>query len=367
MVALMNKASKIKTVSSLENDEAKAVEQYLVEFDDSFFYGVDWIETAARELYPAGSVDYIIGRDGTGKISGFISIVKTRAKFLKLFEPNILALTGTRSVISPEHLDLPIGEKFIDEWSRFLTEYLEQNLKSCELAIFDSISDKSAGIKILIGLAEKAGYKIIKQDQDVCPYLDLPGDFDTLLSSFSANMRKITRRTLKRSEERFQLVDYSEIGDISKAFSAARKLHELSRNQKGDKSSFDRPRYLEFHQALAERLAKKGKLYFKFLVADGHPVAFRYGFLHRGVYYDYQTGYDPQYSKGRPGFLIMALVIKELIDLQIRRFDFLRGDEPYKKHWAIGNRRSYRYIIFGRSFKSRLYYNLFRLYTGFKK
>lgn len=221
-------------------------------------------------------------------------------------------------------------------------------------------------MEIITDQAGLAGFGIIKQKQDVCPYFELPDGFESLLNSYSTNMRKITRRTLKRAGDRFRLVDYSEIGDFETAFTSARKLHELSRNQKGDKSSFNRSGYLEFHLALAKKLAGQGKLYFKFLLAGKKPVAFRYGFLDGDVYYDYQTGFDPEYSTDRPGFLIVALSVKELIDLKVKRFDFLRGDEPYKEHWAIGRRQSYRYYLFGRSLKSRLFYNLFRVYLRLK-
>ena len=34
-----------------------------------------------------------------------------------------------------------------------------------------------------------------------------------------------------------------------------------------------------------------------FLELDGLPVAFRYGFLYQGKYYDYQTGFEPTYEK----------------------------------------------------------------------
>ncbi len=363
----LNNETNTKISQELTKSEAESVDLFLSGFDDSFFGGLDWLETASKNLYPSGAVDYLLGRTDSGEMIGFSSFVRTKTQFLKFFHPTILALTGTRSVVSPEHLDLHILKNKVDVWSDFLLGYLDRQLGQADFVIFDSVRDNPEGIKAIINLAEGAGYKIIKQNQDVCPYLDLPDDFEALLNCYSANMRKITRRTLKRSGDRFRLVDYSEVGDLAEAFSLAGRLHELSRNQKGDKSSFDRTGYVQFHIGLARRLAEKDQLYFKFLMADNQPVSFRYGFLDRSVYYDYQTGYDPDYSKDRPGFLIVALVIKELIDLKVTRYDFLRGDEPYKKHWALGRRKSYRYYIFGRSFKSRLYYQLFRFYNGLKK
>ena len=55
----------------------------------------------------------------------------------------------------------------------------------------------------------------------------------------------------------------------------------------------------------------------------------------------YKTGYDKDWSKYGPGRRIMARAIKGAIDEGATEFDFLRGDEPYKREWGTELRHDF--------------------------
>jgi CelD/BcsL family acetyltransferase involved in cellulose biosynthesis len=49
--------------------------------------------------------------------------------------------------------------------------------------------------------------------------------------------------------------------------------------------------------------------------------------------YFYQAGFDPEHSSISPGTLLVAGTIRRAIEEGKTTFDFLRGDEPYKRRW----------------------------------
>ncbi|HEY4593430.1 MAG TPA: GNAT family N-acetyltransferase, partial [Thermoanaerobaculia bacterium] len=49
--------------------------------------------------------------------------------------------------------------------------------------------------------------------------------------------------------------------------------------------------------------------------------------------YFYQSGFDPAHSALSPGTLLVAQAIRRAIEEGKTAFDFLRGDEPYKRRW----------------------------------
>lgn len=359
---------KFDVLTTLDDFEkvGDAIETSLKSYTDSFFFSPRWLIPFQRILSGDGKVIHIIGRDADNRLKGSMHLEIVRTPFFKIFHPEVLAILGTRSVVSPEHLEFAIDGDIREEWFGLFAEYCREHLGFCTLAIFDSVAEDAENIDALSRFMAKSGYRVIKQAQDRCPYLDLPESFERLLRRYSSKKRKAIRRDLRNHGKSFELVDYTSIGSIDEGLEAARRLHNLSRRIKGETGSFERKGYLEFHRSLARSLAGDDRLYFKFLIGKDRPVAFLYGFLSGDRFYDYQTGYDPAYSAQRPGFLILAKAIQDLIGRGVRRFDFLRGYEHYKLYWTDKVRNTYRYYIIPPGWKSWAYYALLKIYRGWR-
>lgn len=362
VVAIM----KFEVFSSLDEFAAlrDEIEAHLKNFPESFFYSPGWLIPFQKVFGTGMEFRHVIGRDPQGKMTGSAHLSIVRTPFLRVLRQRVVALMGTRAAVSPEHLDLPIRPEAWDQWFDFLEKQIAGDMGRCAFALFDSVAEHAPFIEAWTARLRDRGFRVVREEQDVCPYFDLPESYQALLDGYSANMRKITRRTLRRAGDQVRMADHTEIGDVETVLSEARRLHTLSRGKKGDAGSLGRSGYMEFHRELIRSLSHGDALYMKFLVSAGTPIAYRHGFLVDGVYYDYQTGYDPAHERLRPGFVILALVVEDLIRRGVRRFDFLRGDEPYKRHWASKDRRSYRYLIFPPRLRSWLYLSLRRLYHG---
>jgi CelD/BcsL family acetyltransferase involved in cellulose biosynthesis len=48
----------------------------------------------------------------------------------------------------------------------------------------------------------------------------------------------------------------------------------------------------------------------------------------------YQIGWDPEQSNTSPGVLLLAASIEQAIEERLHVYDFLQGDEDYKKRWT---------------------------------
>ena len=64
----------------------------------------------------------------------------------------------------------------------------------------------------------------------------------------------------------------------------------------------------------------------------GAPVAAVLTFEDAETSYLYNSGYDPAHAHSAVGLLSKAYAIRDAIERGKRRFDFLRGDEEYKRH-----------------------------------
>jgi len=361
-------AIRFETFSDIDRfiEISPQIRTVLGRFEDSLFFSPDWLIPFQKTLCGDRDVSHIAGWDEQGNLQGTIHLSVVSTPFLKIFRPKVLAFLGTRSVVSPEHLEFPIVADSHAEWFTFLEEFIRDEMSLCSFVVFDSVAEDAENVVAAMDHLKRKGFRIRRDLQDTCPYLDLPASYDDLIASYSANMRKIIRRTFRRVGDNLRLVDHGEMGGIDTALAEARRLHNLARAEKGDFGSFDRGGYMEFHSELARSIADKGKLYVKFLMNDDKAVAFRYGFIDGGVYYDYQTGYDPAFAESRPGFIMVAMIIEDLISRGVKRFDFLRGDEYYKRHWAKKDRNTYRYYVFPPGKQSWIYYILLKIYRGWR-
>jgi CelD/BcsL family acetyltransferase involved in cellulose biosynthesis len=67
---------------------------------------------------------------------------------------------------------------------------------------------------------------------------------------------------------------------------------------------------------------------------DGNVAASQFGFRYSGVYSHLQSGFDPKYSAYSPGWVLQEEILRQLIADGIKAYDFLGGDEPYKRRWG---------------------------------
>ncbi|MCJ7727010.1 MAG: GNAT family N-acetyltransferase [Acidimicrobiia bacterium] len=172
----------------------------------------------------------------------------------------------------------------------------------------------------------------------VCPVLELPETWEEYEASLGRNLRqnlgrysrKLDRDTAGPVVERM-VVDPADVVDTVDRLAG---FHQQIRTARGDDGSFADPRMVAFHKSAALRFLDAGRLRLHRLDVDGSMAAAISCFRHDETVSFYTTGYDPALSSYGPGRRIMAAAIRSAIDEGARRFDFLRGDEAYKRDWG---------------------------------
>ena len=107
------------------------------------------------------------------------------------------------------------------------------------------------------------------------------------------------------------------------------KLFSESRE---DKANFMTARMESFFRSLADTMVEAGLLRLGILELDTLPTAMVMCFDYNDCVYLYNSGYNPGYGNLSVGLLSKVLHIKDSIQRGRRKFDFLKGGEPYKYH-----------------------------------
>jgi CelD/BcsL family acetyltransferase involved in cellulose biosynthesis len=197
---------------------------------------------------------------------------------------------------------------------------------------FHSVLDGKRWLGVVEEVASRAGHGFASEQVDVAPAIALPATFDGYLASLSGHDRHELRRKRRR------------LGDLGEW--RVRKAHdvgweadlaaffEFHRQAPGEKAGFFTPERERFFRRLAADLFLLGTARLDVLELGGEPVACTFSYDFRGTFALYNSSFRPDLAKHAPGVVLVGCLIEQAIAEGKHTFDFLRGDEPYKRRFG---------------------------------
>ena len=99
-------------------------------------------------------------------------------------------------------------------------------------------------------------------------------------------------------------------------------------------------------QVVHEHLAM-GRLVLAKLAARDTVVSAGFGYVYAGEFHFHVFAYDEAYATYSPSRLFLESIVRWCIEHGVRTFDFMPGEEPYKRTWATDYVRTTSYIAPG--------------------
>jgi CelD/BcsL family acetyltransferase involved in cellulose biosynthesis len=213
-----------------------------------------------------------------------------------------------------------------DFFNALLDDLREKGINQLDLR---PLRPDSTVLTHLVPIAQNRKYDVLYQKEEISLELDLPATWEEYLATLNKKQRHEVRRKLRRLWEagsvEHRCVEVGrEVGDYLDIFL---KLFSLSRDEK---ASFMNPKMESFFRSMAKAMAEIGLLRLGIIQLDKVPVAMTMGFDYNDSHYLYNSAYDPQFNYLSVGLLCKVLCIKESIEKGRKKWDFLKGGEPYK-------------------------------------
>jgi CelD/BcsL family acetyltransferase involved in cellulose biosynthesis len=306
---------------------------------DTLFLTWEWQRTWWEHL-GEGDLLLITLHDDQGHLIGIAPLYRT----VSARGERKLNIVGCVDV--SDYLDIIVAQGREKEVYSALLNYLD----SAEVARWDAaelcnVPEISPAHQALAEMAVERGYEFRTLIEDVCPVIDLPATWDEYLASLDKKQRHEIRRKMRRIEREanvhWYIVDQDR--NLSEEIEAFIELHQKS---SADKDDFMDERMKGFFRAVAHVLHPPGWLQLAFIEVDGKQAASMLNFDYEDAILVYNSGYDPQrHAHLSPGIVLLAYCIQHAIELGRARFDFLRGDEPYKYRFGAKETKVYRLVI----------------------
>ncbi len=177
-------------------------------------------------------------------------------------------------------------------------------------------------------------------EQARCLILDLPPTYNEYVAGLSKSLRYDVRRlegkALKERGATIEWATQESIGEFADQFFDLHKARWKSRGLPG--AFFGKNE--RFQRQWMAAGVESGAVIINRLVCEGKSVGSVYAMKHGSTCYFYQAGMDPAASSLSPGTILVSKMIERAIDLGCKTFDFMRGDEPYKRRWKPTRERT---------------------------
>jgi CelD/BcsL family acetyltransferase involved in cellulose biosynthesis len=305
--------------------------------DDSPLRSWDWLATwwqhyglADRQLYVIAVFDDVDTKSNDKPLLGIAPWYLDRT----VINGNVVRWLGSGEVCT-DHLSLICRNEHYERVADAIAERLTTSCDDWDRLDLEAVDADDARVARLAAALEERDCLVSRQGADACWILDLPPTWDDYLAAISKSHRKQLRQLERRVLESGRVIWHPVTNgdELETAWPLLVDLHQRRRSSLGEPGCFASPSFHDFHREAARRLLDCGQLRVSWLELDGSPAAAEYHFADGGATYAYQGGVDPQRLDEEPGRLSTILCLRRAIDEGHKRFDFLRGDEPYKAHW----------------------------------
>ena len=228
-----------------------------------------------------------------------------------------------------DYMDFIVTPGMETEFFSELIDNLKNNgIKELDLA---HVRPDSAVLKFLQPVADSKGHTATVTPEEISLETDLPADWDEYLASLTGKQRHEVRRKIRRLYEAGS-VDYHFTEDDEPVSGYIDTFLGMFTESRQDKADFLTEQMDRFFRLLTANMSEAGLLKFGILKLNNKPIACIMCFDYNGCIYLYNSGYDPEYNYLSAGLLSKVMSIQDSIQRGKKRYDFLKGSEPYKYH-----------------------------------
>ena len=183
----------------------------------------------------------------------------------------------------------------------------------------------------LINVAETKGYQVSCKKLDISYEMELPETWNDYLLLLKGKQRHEIRRKLRRLDEAGN-VSYRIVEDSAAVRAEIETFFKLFKMSRNDKEMFMTAEMTSFFRSLTQTLAEEKMLKLFFLDFNDTPAAAAICFDYESGIYLYNNGFDIKFRSLSVGILSKVFSIKNSIQREKQKYDFLKGAETYKSH-----------------------------------
>ena len=188
--------------------------------------------------------------------------------------------------------------------------------------------------------ADALGGRVVTRRTHTAPAIDFGISGADWMAGISANTRQQLRRSARAyaGQGALRVARAESVAQAYEFLDALVALHRRTWEKRGKPGAFAQPFFRRFHRALIARGMARDEIDLLRVSAGDAVIGYLYNFRHRGRVLAYQSGFDYDAAKSvqKPGMTCHQMAIDMYAAAGALVYDFLAGDDRYKRSLANG-------------------------------
>ena len=177
------------------------------------------------------------------------------------------------------------------------------------------------------------GFSMNAQDIESCWAVSLGETFEELSSSVSKSLRRKIKAANKRLADESTHIIEATVETFDTVWDTFVDLHQRRRISLGQAGCFADSNFSSFLKQTTRCKIASDTASLIQINREQQPLAAMLLFHDNSQTMMYQSGLDPDRKQLEPGYQMIVVALKHSVERSQIKFDFLRGDEPYKTRW----------------------------------
>ena len=238
-----------------------------------------------------------------------------------------------------DYLDVIIDSDAVAAVMNCFGVFLREHSEQFDCVQLCNIPHDSPTFSIFPSVLDQQNFEVSMEQQEVCPVIQLPTEWDDYLAGLNKKHRHELRRKIRRARGNTTDLDWYIVDESHDLQAEMDRFIRLMAASDEEKAGFlEDEKNVAFFKKIVPAAFENGWLMLNFLTIEGEAVAAYLNFDYNNEILVYNSGLShEQYSNLSPGIVLLAMNIRHGIENGYQVFDFLRGDEAYKYHMGGQN------------------------------
>jgi CelD/BcsL family acetyltransferase involved in cellulose biosynthesis len=285
--------------------------------------------------YQPGELWIVAVRDSAGALVGLAPL------FIDHSSPDERVVREVGCVDVTDYLDLLVDQSCPRDVLDCISAHLRSHRDRFDRINLCNLPPQSCAYQQFAASLGQHGFKTSFEQQEVCPIIALPDDWEGYLNLMDKKQRHELRRKLRIAAGQPGLEWYT-VGPDHDLAAELDKFLALMAGSTPDKAAFlADAKHTTFFNSVMPLMAERGWLSLHVLTLNGEAIAAYLNFEYDGRVLVYNSGLSLAHGQISPGIVLLAHIIRRAVESDRREFDFLRGNEEYKYRLAAQDRPVY--------------------------
>jgi CelD/BcsL family acetyltransferase involved in cellulose biosynthesis len=295
-------------------------------------YLAAWWRTLGGGEWAHGDLYIVTARRPDGSLSAVAPLFFTENRE---GEPALMLLG---SIEISDYLDVLICPDDASAFAEALFAHLQTpQAPPWKVLDFYNILEGSPTLQVLQSAAGQCGWGVVQERLQHCPYIPLPGDWETYLAGVDKKQRHEIRRKMRRAESYEVPVRWYIAQDPARLDEQIDSFFHLMEQDPDKKAFLTQPMRSQMRAVIHAAFAG-GWLQLAFLDVGDEKAAAYLSFDYGDQLWVYNSGLDFKHSAVSPGWVLLGYLLQWANEHKRRAFDFMRGDEEYKYRFGAIDR-----------------------------